>query len=71
MPEKFLNMPDYVWISPKMREYGGIEPWYTILVFCFFLVKTCKEITYKLSRICKIIDIQSLSSQFYDIIIIC
>ena len=54
-----------------MREYGGIEPWYTILVFCFFLVKTCKEITYKLSRICKIIDIQSLSSQFYDIIIIC
>ena len=45
------------------------ESSYTFLVFCFFLVKTCEEITKKLSHICKVIDIQSLSSQFCEIII--
>ena len=36
---------------------GGRKSWYTLLVFCSFLVKTCKEIKKKLSHICKIIDI--------------
>ena len=31
--------------------------WYTLLVFCFFLIKTFKEMTYNLSHICQIIDI--------------
>ena len=38
--------------------------------FLFFvLVKTCKEITSKLSPICEIIEIQSLTSHLYEIII--
>ena len=48
---------------------GGRESWYTLLVFYFFSAKTCKEVAWKLSHICKIIDIQSFSFQLYEIII--
>ena len=54
-------MSGYVWIDH--------ESWYTLLVFCFFLVKTRKEITQKLSHICKIINIHLFSSQLHEIII--
>ena len=43
------------------------ESWYTLLVFYFFLVKTCKESKQMSSHICKIIGIQLFSSQFYEI----
>ena len=59
-----MNMP-LILKTPGEEGFWGCESWYTLLVFCFFLVKTCKEII----RICKIIHIESSSSQFYAIII--
>ena len=47
----------------------GHEFWYALLVFCFFLVKTCKDYWKIIENYCKIIEIQSFSSQLYEIII--
>ena len=51
------------------RRWKRHESWYTLLGFCFFSAKSCKETTQKLTHICKIIDIQSFSCQLYEIII--
>ena len=42
----------------------GCESWYNLLAFCFFLVKTCKKSCK--SYPCKIINIQSFSSQLNE-----
>ena len=52
----------------NMRLHGGWETWILInfSIVLFFLSQNLKRNTWKLSRNCKVIDIQSISFQSYE-----